>query len=51
MANTVTIPVETARLIMLAFLPRNTRKMRGANPEVVKAADDFKAAVTEACRT
>lgn len=43
----VTISLETAKLIDGAFLPRNPNKMRGAHPDVVQAAHDFKHAVAQ----
>jgi hypothetical protein len=46
-SKTVTIPLETAKLIRGAFLPANPNKLRAAAPEVVKAAKDFIAAVEQ----
>lgn len=42
LAETVTMPAELARLIDKVFLPKNPNKMRGAAPEVIQAAHDFK---------
>lgn len=48
MSSTVEIPLETARLVMLAFLPRNPNKMRAAHPDIKKAVVDFKSRVIAA---
>ncbi|NUB07111.1 hypothetical protein FW320_13115 [Azospirillum sp. Vi22] len=43
--DTITIPLSVAKIIDAAFLPGNPNKMRGAHPDVVQAAKDFKRAV------
>jgi hypothetical protein len=47
-AGMVCVPLRTAELIERVFVPRNPNKMRGADPDVVKAAHEFKAAVRKA---
>lgn len=44
----VTIPLETAKLIRGGCLPLNERKMRGADPRLVAAITEFKAAIAAA---
>jgi hypothetical protein len=45
--ETVTIPLEVARLIRQAFVPQNPNKMRKVRPDVVAAAKTFIAAVEQ----
>jgi hypothetical protein len=47
---TVTVPLWVARLVCIAFLPRNPNKLRRATPEVKEAAGQFVKLVNEASR-
>ena len=48
MARTITIDLETAKIIDAAFLPRNPNKLRGDKELARNAANDFKQALSEA---
>lgn len=44
----VSVPLSVAKLIRAGCLPFNERKMRGADPELVKAITEFKRAIATA---
>lgn len=44
-AETVTVPLDVAALVVGAFLPLNPNKLRSATPDVKAAAHAFKEAV------
>lgn len=48
MPKVVEIPLDVATIVRNVFLPLNSNKMRGAHPETVRCAHEFKRLVAEA---